>query len=98
MAQIHNFYPLEVELDCLKIVQATNSASPDFSDLGFLIEDLRQTLRHTSAAILHHVKRITNFVAHHLAREAANNGYLDMFFCIPPPSVEDVLLTDCNDS
>lgn len=98
MAQIHSFYPLEVESDCLEIVRATYSASPDFSDLGFLIDDLMQALGHTSAAILRHVKRTANFVAHHLDREAANNGYLDMFLCIPPSCVKNVVLTDCNDS
>lgn len=80
LAQAHNFTPLIVESDCLVIGQDTNSKTPEFSDLDFLIEDLRMALQHTSAAQLRHVRCTANSVAHLLAREAATHGFSAVFF------------------
>lgn len=96
IAQDHNFTPLTVESDCLDIVQAATSISPDFSELSFLIEDLHIALQQTSAASFHHVKRTANSVAHLLAREAAAHNYSNLFLVNPPTCVEEAIINDCN--
>lgn len=86
MAQAHNFISLMVESDCLDIVQATNSTSPELSELRFLVEALKLALHLASAAHLQHVKRTANTLPHLLAREAATHGFSNLFnFCCSSP-------------
>ncbi|KAK9929437.1 hypothetical protein M0R45_026537 [Rubus argutus] len=83
--------PLLVESDCLSIVQALQSAVLDFSELGFLLEDLRQMLSEASAASLSHIYRSANAVAHLLAREAGVNHRSFEFFSVAPSFLEAAL-------
>jgi hypothetical protein len=86
--------PLLVESDCLSIVQALQSAVLDFSELGFLLEDLRQMLSVASAASLSHIYRSANAVAHLLAREAGVNHRSFEFFSVAPSFLKAALSHD----
>lgn len=78
-ARNHHYVPSVVEIDCLVFVQTMQSDSQEFSELGFLLTDLRHEINAASAATLHHVQCSANKVAHLLAREAYVPA-LDFFF------------------
>lgn len=61
----------------------------DSSDLGFLLADFRQALHTASAALLHHVCRFANMVAHLLTNEARSNKRVVNFFVATPLCVEE---------
>jgi hypothetical protein len=97
VAYNRSLVPLIVESDCLDLVQAITSNSLDSSELGFLIEDIRQDLQTASAASIHHVRRSANNVAHLLAREAGIKCLEFDFFSVAPSFVKEALSSDCND-
>jgi hypothetical protein len=97
LASFHSLVPLLVESDCMEIVQATKSNQLDSSDLGFLLADFRQAMHTASAAILYHVCRSANTVAHLLANEAHSHQRMFDFFTVAPSCVKEALAHDCND-
>ncbi|XP_062020826.1 uncharacterized protein LOC133737239 [Rosa rugosa] len=71
----NNLAPLIVETDCLDLVSPLASAALDWSELGFLLEDLRALLHKALEARVLKVGRQANGVAHVLAQEAKNDDF-----------------------
>ena len=89
--------PLVIETDCQSIVEAVYKGSLDHSDIGFLLTDLRWGLQLLAAAQLRFVRRQANVVAHNLAKLAIQSSSSIAFSSVPPPSVVEFIIDDCND-
>lgn len=61
---------VDVEADCLQVIQAIRSSIPSFSYLGRVIEECRALLQSLKDknVIIRFVKRSANRVSHYLAR------------------------------
>ncbi|KAL6202258.1 hypothetical protein ACLB2K_025970 [Fragaria x ananassa] len=68
----HNLHPLTIESDCPVLVSALTNGSLDDSELGFLIEDLRESLASITAPV-RFVRKSANRVTHVLAKQAINS-------------------------
>ena len=88
--------PLIVETDCQVIVQAIGNGSLDHSDVGYLLQDVQWGLQHVQAQ-LRFVRRTANSAAHALAHLALLEQSDSRLSRTPPPSVEEVINSDCND-
>ncbi|KAL6175960.1 hypothetical protein ACLB2K_052598 [Fragaria x ananassa] len=78
-ARVHHLLPLVVETDCQVLVQAVQSGSMDYSSIGFLLSDLRDSLRLAFNARLIFVKREANAVAHALAQMLCLIKWIQVF-------------------
>ncbi|XP_004309432.1 PREDICTED: uncharacterized protein LOC101293741 [Fragaria vesca subsp. vesca] len=98
LAVQHGLVPLKVETDCQVLVDALQTRILRDSNLGFLMDDLREGLRTASAANLSFVRRSANRVAHSLA-QAALHTRINLGFSIVPLLFVEELISDeyCND-
>lgn len=69
------FLNLLIESDCVVVVQAVNSSTTDWSELGFLVEDFCDLFAQVSTAKLIHVCRSANEAAHFVARDALHLNF-----------------------
>ncbi|XP_024178083.1 uncharacterized protein LOC112184012 [Rosa chinensis] len=92
-----NFTPVIVETDCMDLVHTISGSSLHQSELGFLIDDMRNMLHDALDAKVVFGSRQVNLVAHTLAQEAKVGQFGIDFFTNIPPSVEALILSYCND-
>ncbi|KAL6222466.1 hypothetical protein ACLB2K_005858 [Fragaria x ananassa] len=90
-ARVHHLLSLVVETDCQVLVQVVQSGSMDYSSIGFLLSDLRDSFCLASNARLIFVKREANSVAHALAQVALFDKMDTCFSLVIPPHVEDLI-------
>ncbi|KAB2605235.1 hypothetical protein D8674_004952 [Pyrus ussuriensis x Pyrus communis] len=62
------FQNFQCESDSLQIVQASRNPSTDLSDIGQVMEDIKELLSTITGAILTHTCSKANNAAHRLAR------------------------------
>ncbi len=72
-----SFTPVIIETDYLVLVSAIGDGSLDNSELGFLLNDLREGLSLISAQV-QFVRRSANMVAHVLANEPEKVAFIQL--------------------
>jgi hypothetical protein len=67
--------------DCLSLIQRLNSASPDRSQVGALVKDIKTLVAGFNSATFHHVRRSLNELTHVLAKTCnlASVGFISDF-------------------
>lgn len=67
-SELQTWQNIEIESDCLVVIQSIRSKVPMVSQLGVVIEECRALLKRLNSFQLFFVKRSVNMVAHSLAR------------------------------
>nr|POE85692.1 hypothetical protein CFP56_22622 [Quercus suber] len=81
------------ESDALSIILALNSGATG-SDIGHILDDIREASSTFSHCSFHHLKRDGNRAAHSLAREAKSSGQSNIWKGISPPCILNILGDD----
>ncbi|KAL6227535.1 hypothetical protein ACLB2K_001492 [Fragaria x ananassa] len=90
---------VEVESDCMNLVQVMQTDGEDFSMVGRIIEDCQRYVSAFNFFQLQHVCREANSVANRLVHFARCNNYDDFSLDETPAIIQDVLYEDlCNSS
>lgn len=85
---------IEVESDCMQLVNALNNPNEDWSEVGRIVEDCKSYMMAFNFILVRHIFREANCVAHRLAHIATFSA-LDEFWLQETPSIiEDVLFED----
>ncbi|KAL5545904.1 hypothetical protein UlMin_005591 [Ulmus minor] len=89
------FFPFSIASDCAVIVSSLTGGKKLFSDLGPLIEEVREWANCDSFAGFFHVSRLINGPAHKLARWAVSSSSSggDLSSC--PASISLTIAKDC---
>ena len=85
---------IEVESDCMQLVNALQNPCEDWSEVGRIVEDCKSYMEAFNFILVRHIFREANCVAHRLAHTATFSA-LDEFWLQDTPSIiEDVLFED----
>ncbi|KAK2399385.1 hypothetical protein QL285_049205 [Trifolium repens] len=74
---------VDIELDCLPVVQAINDKSSNQTEFGIIIEDCKILLANYPNFKISFIRRQANFVAHTLARASRSYASHQTFDLIP---------------
>lgn len=89
-----NWPIVEVESDCLAVVQAIRSSVPMLSNFGQIIKDFRRDIRQLSKVSLYFIKWSANMVVHQFAK--ASYEFPDRVFhrCDVPIDFNDCIMSE----
>uniref|UniRef100_A0A7N2KZZ0 RNase H type-1 domain-containing protein n=1 Tax=Quercus lobata TaxID=97700 RepID=A0A7N2KZZ0_QUELO len=88
LARELGFERVMVEGDSEIIIKAIKEKALPSSDLGHILEDIRVLSRSFNSISFHHIKRMGNCVAHHLAHRSFCNPLLVWMEEVPPDIVD----------
>ncbi|KAL5559601.1 hypothetical protein UlMin_035812 [Ulmus minor] len=89
------FFPFSIASDCAVIVSSLTGGKKLFSDLGPLIEEVREWANCDSFAGFFHVSRLINGPAHKLARWAVSSSSSGRDLSSCPASISLTIAKDC---
>ena len=93
-AKKFSVFKVEVEVDCLKVVQALKARERCNTLYGTVIEDARNQGASLQACHFQHVRREGNKLAHALTRRAVSSADFDLWVKELPNDLENVFLSD----
>jgi ribonuclease HI len=87
---------IEVESDCLQVVQAINSMHINATEFGSLIDICRKLLCLGKNCRVSYVRRQANRVAHELAQATCFIANTLQFYNYCPPCIETIIMNEMN--
>ncbi|XP_061993509.1 uncharacterized protein LOC133711395 [Rosa rugosa] len=96
LAQTLQFDKVEFETDCLLLVHALEQEDTDCSNLGFMLEEVKELMRGHVHYMIRYVPRDANMVAHRIASHSLCNSDSQTWLIIAPEFIWDVILNECT--
>ncbi|XP_040361720.1 uncharacterized protein LOC121049178 [Rosa chinensis] len=96
LAQALQYDKVESETDCLLLVHALKQEATDCSNLGFMLEEVKELLRGHVHYMISFVPRDANMMAHRIASHSLCNSDSQTWLIIAPEFIRDAILNECT--